>query len=104
MTYENAREFDNQLHVIGWLFKPMKLTNLKSMAFKLLEDCSSEASYYVAVEGKTFDQEEFIEEFRELPCLWNTSQASYKELAVKLHGWKGHPNMFQAKGLLAEHY
>ena len=35
-----------------------------------------------------FDPEIFIEELRQLPCLWNTSLSSYKDRNVKTNAWK----------------
>ena len=34
-------------------------------------------------ERKFFEVEEFIEAFRNLPCLWNTSLSCYKDRTVK---------------------
>ena len=41
-----------------------------------------------------FDTESFIENVRELPCLWNTSLASYKDRNNKLNAWKQLSSLF----------
>lgn len=45
-----------------------------------------------------FDVEIFIEEIRQLPCLWNTSLAAYKDRNIKANAWKRLSVMFGKEG------
>ena len=47
-----------------------------------------------------FDKELFIEELRQLGCLWNTSLPSYKDRNVKANAWKNLSQIFDRDGKL----
>ena len=47
-----------------------------------------------------FDKELFIEELRQLGCLWNTSLPSYKDRTVKANAWKKLSQIFDRDGKL----
>ena len=47
-----------------------------------------------------FDKELFIEEIRQLGCLWNTSLPSYKDRTVKANAWKKLSQIFDRDGKL----
>ena len=47
-----------------------------------------------------FDKELFIEELRQLGCLWNTSLPSYKDRTVKANAWKNLSQIFDRDGKL----
>ena len=49
-------------------------------------------------ETKEFDIEIFIEEIKNLPCLWNTSTASYKDRNCKLSAWEKLSKIFGKDG------
>ena len=58
----------------------------------------NEVSYSLEVESKSFDHEEFIDQLKELPCLWNTSISSYKDRIVKLNAWRKLAKLFDRDG------
>lgn len=53
-----------------------------------------------------FDKEFFIEEVRQLRCLWDTSNPSYKDRTVKANAWKKLSQIFDrdGKGELKSHF
>ncbi|CAB3989361.1 Hypothetical predicted protein [Paramuricea clavata] len=45
-----------------------------------------------------FDKEFFIEEVRQLSCLWDTSSSLYKDRTVKANAWKKLSEIFDRDG------
>ena len=45
-----------------------------------------------------FDTEMFIQEIRQLPCIWNTSISSYKDRNVKANAWNTLKTIFNKDG------
>lgn len=58
------------------------------------------------VEHVECDKEFFIEEVRQLSCLWDTSNPSYKDRTVKANAWKKLSEIFDrdGKGELKSHF
>lgn len=52
----------------------------------------------VAQETKEFDKEMFLQALRDFKCLWDTSDANYKNRTMKLNGWKSLSQMFNQEG------
>lgn len=59
---------------------------------------SSQAQQSPETEQREFDIEEFIEELKNLPSLWNTSLISYKDRTVKSNGWNQLAKFFKKDG------
>ena len=52
----------------------------------------------VAQETKEFDKEMFLQALRDFKCLWDTSDANYKNTTMKLNAWKSLSLMFNQEG------
>ena len=52
----------------------------------------------VVQESKKFDKEMFLQALGDFKCLWDTSDANYKNRTMKLNAWKSLSQMFNQEG------
>ena len=51
-----------------------------------------------SVESGELDKELFLQALRGFACLWNTSDANYKNRTMKMNGWNCLSQMFNQEG------